>query len=113
MSIICLAKGNNGMTLPRKQLVSLDSTPYYHCVSRCVRRAFLCGKDPVSGKNYEHRREWLEKRIIYLAQYFCVQVAAYAVMSNHYHIVLRVDKETAINPGQERQNPLFFNNISL
>lgn len=85
------------MTLPRKQLVSLDSTPYYHCVSRCVRRAFLCGKDPVSGKNYEHRREWLEKRILYLAQYFCVQVAAYAVMSNHYHIVLKVDKETAIN----------------
>jgi REP element-mobilizing transposase RayT len=62
-----------------------------------VRRAFLCGKDPVSGKNYEHRREWLEKRILYLAQYFCVQVAAYAVMSNHYHIVLRVDRDTAVN----------------
>jgi REP element-mobilizing transposase RayT len=87
----------NKMTLPRKQLVSLDSTPYYHCVSRCVRRAFLCGKDPVSGKNYEPRRKWVEKRILYLAKYFCVQVAAYAVMSNHYHIVLKVDKDTAIN----------------
>lgn len=85
------------MTLPRKQLVSLDSTPYYHCVSRCVRRAFLCGKDPVSDKNYDHRRGWLEKRMLYLAQFFCVQIAAYAVMSNHYHIVLRVDKDTAIN----------------
>jgi REP element-mobilizing transposase RayT len=85
------------MTLPRSQLISLNSTPLYHCVSQCVRRAFLCGKDPVSGKNYEHRREWLEERILYLAQYFCIQVAAYAVMSNHYHIVLRVDKDTAIN----------------
>jgi REP element-mobilizing transposase RayT len=89
--------GENGMTLPRNRLISLDLTPYYHCVSRCVRRAFLCGKDPVSGKNYEHRREWLEDRILYLAKYFCVQVAAYAVMSNHYHIVLKIDKDAAIN----------------
>lgn len=89
--------GINGMTLPRKQLISLESTPYYHCVSRCVRRAFLCGKDPVSGKNYEHRREWVESRMLYLAQFFCVQVAAYAVMSNHYHIVLRVDRDKARN----------------
>jgi REP element-mobilizing transposase RayT len=98
LDILCaFSLGINVMTLPRKQLISLDSTPYYHCVSRCVRRAFLCGKDPVSGKNYEHRREWLEDRMLYLAKYFCVQIAAYAVMSNHYHIVLKVDKDTAIN----------------
>lgn len=98
MDILCAFDLENiEMTLPRKQLISLDATPYYHCVSRCVRRAYLCGKDPVSGKNYEHRREWLEDRMLYLAKYFCVQIAAYAVMSNHYHIVLKVDKNTAIN----------------
>ena len=49
------------MTLPRQSPISLTDTPYYHCVSRCVRRAFLCGNDHYSGKSYEHRRGWLEK----------------------------------------------------
>jgi hypothetical protein len=52
------------MPKPRKQQVSVEATPYYHCVSRCVRRAFLCGTDSVSGQSYEHRRGWLEERIV-------------------------------------------------
>lgn len=43
--------------MPRNTLVSLEATPYYHCTSRCVRRAFLC------GEAYEHPREWVENRI--------------------------------------------------
>lgn len=84
------------MPLPRKRQISLIDTPYYHCVSRCVRRAFLCGDDVVSGKSYEHRRQWAEDRLLFLGQVFCIDVCAYAVMSNHTHVVLHVDKEKAL-----------------
>nr|WP_081618333.1 MULTISPECIES: transposase [unclassified Thioalkalivibrio] len=51
------------MTRARKELVSVETTPYYHCICRCVRRAFLCGEDSYSGKNYEHRRGWVLERL--------------------------------------------------
>jgi len=79
------------MTLPRKQLISIDNTPYYHIITRCVRRAFLCGKDKYSGKSFEHRRQLIVDRIKQLADVFNIDVCAYAVMSNHYHLVLKVN----------------------
>ena len=83
------------MPKPRKAQVSLDATPYYHCVSRCVRRAFLCGDDPHTGQSYEHRRAWIEERMFSLGKVFALDICAYAVMSNHYHVVLHVDKAQA------------------
>ena len=83
------------MTISRAQQIDLTVTPYYHCVNRCVRRAFLCGEDALTGKSYEHRRGWIVDKIEELAGVFAIDAAAYAVMSNHYHIVLRVDQAQA------------------
>ena len=83
------------MPRPRKSLINLSDTSYYHCVSRCVRRAYLCGEDNQTGRSYEHRRQWVEDRLLYLAKVFCIDVCAYAVMSNHTHVVLRINKQKA------------------
>lgn len=98
------------MTKARSSLISVDATPYYHCVSRCVRRSFLCGVEESGNKSYEHRRGWIEKRLLALAQAFCIDVCAYAIMSNHYHVVLHInsDNAKALSPVEIAERWLAF-----
>lgn len=82
------------MTRARRQQIAIESTPYYHCINRCVRRAFLCGVDRYSGRNFDHRRAWVCERLAQLTEVFTIDLCAYALMSNHYHLVLRIDTQT-------------------
>jgi REP element-mobilizing transposase RayT len=83
------------MARPRSTLISLETTPYYHCISRCVRRCFLFGRDELTGRDLNHRKPWFLERLKLLGEVFAIDIPAYAVMSNHYHLVLHVDKARA------------------
>jgi REP element-mobilizing transposase RayT len=75
--------------LARKEMIDPFEVQVVHTVSRCVRRAFLCGEDPVTGGCYEHRRQWIRDRLEFLASVFGIDCLTYAIMSNHIHLVLR------------------------
>ncbi len=75
--------------LPRSDAIDESTVGVYHCINRCVRRAFLCGDDPVSGNNYDHRKTWIQERLEFLASQFGIDVIGFSVMSNHFHTILR------------------------
>ena len=87
------------MPQARKNQISLDATSTYHCISRCVRRQFLCGKNTQTGKDFSHRRDWIRSRIFELQAIFAIDICAYAVMSNHVHLVLCVQQQAALSWG--------------
>ena len=91
------------MTRPRKELVCAQDTPYYHVVSRCVRRTFLCGFDQSSGKDYEHRRQWIENRIRILSSIFSIDVGP-----NYQGKIRDIDVETLKKVGEliKENNPI-------
>ena len=79
------------MPYSRNSVVESDLPVALHCISRCVRRAWLCGRDPLNAKDYDYRRSWIYKGIQVLSKVFAVEVFACSVLNNHYHLVLRVD----------------------
>jgi hypothetical protein len=77
------------MAIARAHLVNPALARWYHCISRCVRRAFLL------GEGQDNRKGWIEQRLEYLAQIFAVAVGGFAVMDNHIHLLLRIDPHRA------------------
>ncbi len=71
------------MTIARSRQISLQDTPYYHVVSRCVRRAFLCGEDAHSGQSYEHRRQWVVDKLGQLSRLFAIAKSGIKIWDTH------------------------------
>ena len=89
------------MTIARKEIVLEGKEAIYHCITRCVRRAFLCGYDRFSGNSYDHRKIWVKNRIKQLSEIFIIDICGYSVMSNHLHIILRTRPDLVKNMSPE------------
>ncbi len=74
---------------PRKQVIRDDEVGIYHVWSRCIRRAWLCGLDPISGKDLSHRKLWIYQRLGELSQIFAIDACVFAILSSHYHLLVR------------------------
>ena len=70
------------MTIARKELVDVSVTRWYHCITRCVRGAFLLGDGLLD------RKQWVEDRIDELAKIFAVGVGGFSVMDNHLQLLV-------------------------
>ncbi len=102
------------MPTARSEQINLDATPYYHVMNRCVRRSWLCGYDELTQTDYSHRKKWLINRLKYLADVFSIKICAFAIMSNHYHVVLHVEEQITQEWSDEevilRWSSIFKNN---
>ena len=79
----------------RRKLLGRNRKAVFHCWARCVRRAFLCGRDPLTGQDFSHRRDWILTREEQLAGLFAIEVEFHAELSNHFHLMLRSRPDVA------------------
>ena len=85
----------------RKDIVREGEIGTYHCWSRCVQRAFLCGYDPVTEQDFDYRRDWIESLLAYLAGVFALDVGNFNILSNHLHVLLRTRPDLALQWSAE------------
>src|SRR5690606_8710473 len=78
---------------PRSHIVRRGEQAIYHVWTRTVRQAWLCGFDKHSGTDYRHRRRWIRAFQEVLAGLFAIEIGFRAEMSNHLHLVLKVQPE--------------------
>jgi hypothetical protein len=83
------------MTQARRQLVDPNHAGTFHCVNRCVRRSWLCGIDAYTKDSFEHRKLWVEQRILELGGIFACGIYSWAVMSNHLHLLVHMNPDAS------------------
>lgn len=77
------------VSVPRGDVIVSGEVGIYHVWTRTVRQGWICGLDPITGKDYSHRRQWIREFLEELAKHFGVEIGFHAEMSNHLHLVLR------------------------
>jgi hypothetical protein len=75
--------------LARAEVFAPDEVAVVHVMNRVVRRCFLFGTDSLTGKNYDHRKPWIEQQLQRLAACFGIDLLGFAILSNHFHLILR------------------------
>ncbi len=88
------------MPMARSRYILIEATPYYPWIGRCVRRAFLWGKDHLSDRDFSHRKAWVLEHLAELSEVFSMTVCAYAVIPNHYYVVVHIDRQRAEQMSQ-------------
>ncbi|MEZ6078786.1 MAG: hypothetical protein R3C56_24865 [Pirellulaceae bacterium] len=73
----------------RSEVFSPDESCIVHVISRVVRRCFLLGDDPITGKNYDHRKDWIENLLQHQAKHFGIDLLCFSLLSSHFHLVLK------------------------
>jgi hypothetical protein len=87
--LISASEGCVMARLARAELFAPDEIAIVHVLNRVVRRCFLMGNDPLTGRNYDHRKQWIEDELKRLAAGFGIDLLVFSVLSNHFHLVLR------------------------
>ena len=88
--------------LKRQEVFVPDEIATVHVMNRVVRRCFLMGSDPFSGKNYDHRKQWIEDELERVAAFFAIDLLNFAIMSNHFHLILR-SRPDVVQTWSERE----------
>lgn len=75
--------------LSRAEVIDPHEVTVAHVISRTVRRCYLLGDDAMTGKNYDHRKLWIENTLRHFAAHFGIDLLNFAILSNHYHLIIR------------------------
>ena len=75
--------------LSRQEVFAPDEVAIVHVSYSVVRECLLLGTDPLTGKNYDHRKRLMEHLLKRYAASFGIDLLGFAILSNQFHLILR------------------------